>query len=67
MAHGSTSFSRWLLSTDTPVANTAQLLGAVAALKPQSEAAIGVQRGGEALQLTVTVAQRPRAQAPRER
>ena len=48
---------------DTPVANTAQLLGAVAALKPKSEAAIGVQRGGEALQLKVTVAQRPKAQA----
>ena len=54
---------------DAPVANTAQLLGAVAALKPKAEAAIGVQRGGEALQLKVTVAQRPkaRAQDPRER
>ena len=50
---------------NTPVANTAQLLGAVAALKPKSEAAIGVQRGSEALQLTVTVAQRPKAQAQR--
>ncbi len=49
---------------DMPVANTAQLLGAVAALKPKSEAAIGVQRGSEALQLKVTVAQRPKAQAP---
>ena len=50
---------------NTPVANTAQLLGAVAALKPKSEAAIGVQRGSEALQLTVTVAQRPKAPAQR--
>jgi len=43
-----------------PVANTAQLLGAVAALKPQSQAAIGVQRGNKELHLNVTVAQRPK-------
>ena len=49
---------------DTPVANTAQLLTAVAALKPQTEAPIAVQRGDRALELQVTVAQRPRA-APR--
>ena len=49
---------------DTPVANTAQLLSAVAALKPDSEAPIAVQRGDRLLQLVVTVAQRPQA-APR--
>jgi len=46
---------------DAPVANTAQLLSAVAALKPQSEAVIGVQRGGQALDVTLVVAQRPKA------
>ncbi len=50
-----------------PVADTAQLLGAVAALKPQSEATIGVQRGDKTLQLKVIVAQRPKAQARGER
>jgi serine protease DegQ len=49
---------------DTPVANTAQLLSAVAALKPQTQAPIGVQRGDRTLELQVTVAQRPRT-APR--
>jgi serine protease DegQ len=44
------------------VGNTAQLLAAVAALKPQSEARIAVQRGEQSLQLNLTVAQRPRAQ-----
>ena len=48
----------------TPVANTAQLLGAVAALEPQTRAQIGVQRGDRVLELQVTVAQRPKA-APR--
>jgi len=43
------------------IANTAQLLDAVAALKPQSEAEIGVQRGDRQLDLRVTVAQRPPA------
>jgi Do/DeqQ family serine protease len=42
-----------------PVSNTAQLLNAVAALKPKSEAMIGVQRGDKALQLKVHVGQRP--------
>ena len=46
---------------DAPVANTAELLSAVAALKPQSKAKIGVQRGGQALDVTLTVAQRPQA------
>jgi Do/DeqQ family serine protease len=45
-----------------PVANTMQLLNAVAALKPGSDTAIGVQRGTEQLQLKVTVVQRPPAQ-----
>jgi S1-C subfamily serine protease len=44
---------------DTPVANTAQLLNAVAALKPKSDATIGIQRGDKALQVKVRVAQRP--------
>ena len=43
------------------VANTAQLLAAVAALKPQTVAAVAVQRGAQPLQLSLTVAQRPRA------
>jgi len=50
-----------------PVANTAQLLDAVAALKPQSEATVDVQRGAQTLQLKIAVAQRPRAPARRER
>ncbi len=52
---------------DKPVANTAQLLNAVAALKPQSEASIGVQRGAQKMQLSIVVAQRPKVQARRER
>ena len=43
----------------SPVVNTGQLLNAVAALKPGSKAALGVQRGSQALQLSLTVAQRP--------
>jgi Do/DeqQ family serine protease len=41
------------------VANTAQLLNTVAALKPRSDTVIGVQRGDQALQLKVRVGQRP--------
>ncbi|HEV7914727.1 MAG TPA: trypsin-like peptidase domain-containing protein, partial [Albitalea sp.] len=52
---------------NTPVTNTSQLLTAVAALKPQTPAVIGVQRGDKALELKVTVAQRPKVQARRER
>jgi serine protease DegQ len=52
---------------DRPVTNTAQLLSTVAALKPQSEAIIGVQRGDKMLQLKVTVAQRPKAPVRGER
>jgi serine protease DegQ len=43
------------------VANTTQLLEAVAALKPQTDAVIGVQRGDKAMDLRLTVAQRPKA------
>jgi serine protease DegQ len=43
------------------VANTSQLLAAVAALAPQSKVAIGVQRGAQALTVEVTVAARPKA------
>jgi serine protease DegQ len=50
----------------TPVTNTRQLLNAVAALKPQATAVIGVQRGDKALELNVVVAQRPKAQARAE-
>jgi Do/DeqQ family serine protease len=51
---------------DTPVNNTVQLLAAVAALKPQSPAVIGIQRGDKAMELKVVVAQRPKSQARRE-
>jgi Do/DeqQ family serine protease len=44
------------------VANTAQLLAAVAALKPQTDANVAVQRGEQSLQLMLSVAQRPKAQ-----
>ena len=45
---------------NTPVANTSQLLTAVAALKPKTAAVIAVQRGEKSLELKVTVAQRPK-------
>ena len=51
---------------DKAVANTAQLLTAVAALKPQSEALLGVQRGDRNFELKLKVGQRPRA-APARR
>jgi S1-C subfamily serine protease len=47
------------------VADTRQLLDAVAALRPGSEVTIGVQRRSERLDLHVRVAQRP-AQPPRQ-
>jgi serine protease DegQ len=47
------------------VANTAELLNAVAALAPGGNAAIAVQRGEQALELSVKVAQRPARRAPR--
>ncbi|MBS0449381.1 MAG: Do family serine endopeptidase [Proteobacteria bacterium] len=46
----------------TPVTNTAQLLNAVAALKPHDTATIAVQRGDRALDVQVQVAQRPKSQ-----
>jgi len=42
-----------------PVANTAELLNAVAALPPGTDAAIAVQRGDKAVDVKVKVAQRP--------
>jgi serine protease DegQ len=50
-----------------PVANTRQLLNAVASLKPKAVAAIGVQRGDKALDIKVTVGQRPKARAQAQR
>ncbi len=50
-----------------PVTNTYQLLNAVAALKPKAVAAIGVQRGNQALTVDVTVGQRPQARRPLQR
>ena len=44
-----------------PVANTTQLLNAVASLKPKEVAAIGVQRGDKSVDLNVTVGLRPKA------
>jgi Do/DeqQ family serine protease len=52
---------------DTPVNNTVQLLSAVAALKPQADATIGIQRGDKAIDLKVTVAQRPKSSVRKER
>jgi S1-C subfamily serine protease len=52
---------------DKPVKNTAQLLNAVSALAPRQAAVITVQRGDKVIDLNVTVAQRPRSQAPRPR
>ena len=46
-----------------PVASTAQLLAAVAALKPGTATTVTVQRGEKAIELPATVAQRPKAQA----
>ncbi len=50
----------------TVVNNTAQLLNAVAALKPNSAAELTVKRGQETLRLTVVAAQRPPANAKRD-
>ncbi|MBQ1765288.1 MAG: trypsin-like peptidase domain-containing protein [Aquincola sp.] len=47
------------------VTNTQQLLGAVAALKPDTRVTIGLQRGKQAVEASVKVAQRPRAQPAR--
>ncbi|MGZ5893597.1 MAG: trypsin-like peptidase domain-containing protein [Caldimonas sp.] len=45
----------------TPVANTPQLLNAVAALKPHEQATISVQRGAGKLDVKVMVGQRPKS------
>jgi Do/DeqQ family serine protease len=50
---------------DKAVANQAQLLRAVAALKPQSIAVVSVQRGDKAMELDATISQRPPAIARR--
>ncbi|HJW11679.1 MAG TPA: Do family serine endopeptidase [Albitalea sp.] len=50
----------------TPVKNTSQLLTTVAALKPRTEAVISLQRGDKAMDVKVTVAQRPRTPLRRE-
>jgi Do/DeqQ family serine protease len=42
-----------------PVRSPAELLAAVAALKPRTQASVSVQRGAQALQLRLSVAQRP--------
>jgi len=47
------------------VTSTMQLMSAVAALKPQSEAEFGIQRGDKVLEVTLKVAQRPKARPPR--
>lgn len=52
---------------DKAVVNTTQLLAAVAALQPDSEATVGLQRGDKSLDVTVKVAQRPRTVASRRR
>jgi serine protease DegQ len=50
----------------TAVVNTSQLLAAVAALKPKSQATLQVQRGNSTVNLTLTVALRPQRSARRE-
>jgi Do/DeqQ family serine protease len=52
---------------ETPVTSPRQLLNAVAALRPQAVAALGVQRGDKVLSVNVTVGQRPAARAPLQR
>jgi Do/DeqQ family serine protease len=47
---------------EKPVANTSELLAAVAALKPQAAAVVTVQRGAQSLDLQLVVAQRPKPQ-----
>jgi len=46
---------------ETPVANTTELMSAVAALRPRSEAVIGVQRGERALEMRLVIGERPAA------
>jgi serine protease DegQ len=46
---------------DAAITNTSQLLTAVAAVKPKASTTVVVQRGDKALDINVTVAQRPRS------
>ena len=48
-----------------PVSNTTEMLNAVAALPPGTDAVVAVQRGDKSIDVTVKVAQRPPRQAPR--
>jgi len=48
-----------------PVSNTTELLNAVAALPPGTDAVVAVQRGDKSIDVTVKIAQRPARQAPR--
>jgi serine protease DegQ len=50
-----------------PVANATQLRNAVAAMKPKTVAAIGVQRGEKALDVNITIGVRPKAPAQSQR
>ena len=52
---------------DTPVANTSELLAAVAALQPRSASTLAVQRGTQTLELPVVVAERPRVRRQADR
>ena len=52
---------------ETTVANTGELLAAVAALAPQSASTLAVLRAGQTLELPVVVAERPRVSQQEER
>ena len=52
---------------DKAVGSRAQLLAAVAALKPEEPATMSIQRGQQAIELTVKVGQRPVPQAMQQR
>ena len=49
---------------DKAVTNSGELLAAVAALEPESEAQLALQRGSEALSVRVKVGERPAASRP---
>jgi serine protease DegQ len=50
-----------------PVTNATQLRNAVAAMKPRTVAAIGVQRGDKAIDVNITIGQRPKVAAQGQR
>ena len=52
---------------DKAIVNTAELLAAVAGLPPDSVARLGVQRGAQALEVKVKVADRAKSQPPQQR